>query len=288
MISMLLVDDTALTREALASQLRREDWISEVHSAADARSTICIALDTQPAVVLVSLASVNGLQTLCAIRRALPDARVIAIAVSEDCDESLACARTGVAGIVLRGGALCELKTTVAGVVRGETVCPPSVVGVLVRHVSDAAASECGPVDDSRLTCREREVLVLIELGLTNKEIARRLGIEERTVKNHVHSVLEKLRVHHRGEAAAKLRATRVLELGALISASRLGEEHAELPVLDPAGGADTLALHPGGADALLQKAGLVDDQHPTRLAEVLDHKAAQVVANPSASQFVQ
>jgi two-component system nitrate/nitrite response regulator NarL len=198
MISMVLVDDSALSREALAAQLRSEDWTGDVHSAVDAHATVCLPLDPQPAVVLVSLASVDGLQILRAVRTAFPNTKVIAIAVSEHGDEALACARTGVAGIVLRSGTLRDLKATVAGVVRGETVCPPSVVGALVRHMADAADGH-GPVDDGHLTSREREVLVFIEQGLTNKEIARRLGIEERTVKNHVHNLLEKLRVRHRG-----------------------------------------------------------------------------------------
>jgi two-component system nitrate/nitrite response regulator NarL len=191
MISMVLVDDSALSREALAAQLRSEDWTGDVHSAVDAHATVCLPLDPQPAVVLVSLASVDGLQILRAVRTAFPNTKVIAIAVSEHGDEALACARTGVAGIVLRSGTLRDLKATVAGVVRGETVCPPSVVGALVRHMADAADGH-GPVDDGHLTSREREVLVFIEQGLTNKEIARRLGIEERTVKNHVHNLLEK------------------------------------------------------------------------------------------------
>ena len=118
----------------------------------------------------------------------------------------LACARSGVAGIVLRNGTLPDLRATVAGVMRGETRWPSSVVGALVRHICDRADDGRDSVEDGHLTSREREVLVLIEQGLTNKEIARRLGIEERTVKNHVHRVLEKLRVRHRGEAAARLR----------------------------------------------------------------------------------
>jgi DNA-binding NarL/FixJ family response regulator len=217
MTLVVLVDDTVLTREALAAQLRSEEWTSEVRSAVDPESTVRAALDTQPAVILVSLASVHGLQMLCAVRKALPATKVIAIAVSDDGDEALACARTGLAGIVLRSGSLSDLQAAVAGVVRGETVCPPSVVGALVRHIADEAVAGHGPDGDERLTSREREVLVLIEQGLTNKEISCRLGIEERTVKNHVHNLLEKLRVRHRSEAAAMLRATRVPELRTLV-----------------------------------------------------------------------
>ena len=221
MILTVLVDDIALSREALAAQLQCQDWISDVRWAADAQATVCLGIDFHSAVVLVSLASVDGLQTLRAIRKTFPSTKVIAIAVAEEGDEAVACARSAVAGIVLRSGTLRDLQATVAGVMRGETVYPPGVVKALVRLISNEAAGSRGAVDDGHLTSREREVLVLIEKGLTNKEIARSLGVEERTVKNHVHNVLTKLRVRHRGEAAARLRATRVPEFDALVAGPR-------------------------------------------------------------------
>lgn len=220
MTSVILVDDTTLSRDALAAQLRGQAWAGDVHTAADVAATIRLPLDPASSVVLVHLGSVDGLRVLRAVRAAWPEARVVAIAVPDDGADALACAQTGVAGIVLRTGTLSDLEATVAGVARGETVCPPSVVGALVQHLFTEASTVRAPADDGRLTSREREVLVLIEQGLTNKEISRRLGIEVRTVKNHVHNVLEKLRVRHRSEAAARLRDARVPELSALVAAS--------------------------------------------------------------------
>jgi DNA-binding NarL/FixJ family response regulator len=227
MTSVILVDDTTLSRDALAAQLRGQAWAGDVHTAADVAATVRLPHDPLSSVVLVHLGSVGGLRVLRAVRSALPDARVVAIAVPDDEGDALACAKTGVAGIVLRTGTLRDLEATVEGVARGETVCPPSVVGALVRHVFTEATTAGTGADDGRLTSREREVLVLIEQGLTNKEIARRLGIEVRTVKNHVHNVLEKLRVRHRSEAAARLRAARVPELATLVAASSLTSEAA-------------------------------------------------------------
>jgi DNA-binding NarL/FixJ family response regulator len=218
MISIVLLDDTVLSRQALAAQLVGQDWAGEVRTAGDAPTLVRSAVILDDPVAVVSLASRNGVQLLRAVRRALPVAPVVAIAVAEDGDEALTCARIGVDGIVLRSGSMNELAVTVAGVARGETVCPPSVVAALVRHVSAAADDGRGRADEDRLTSREREVLVLIEQGLTNKEIAGRLCIEVRTVKNHVHHVLDKLRVQHRSEAAARLRATRVPDLAALVA----------------------------------------------------------------------
>lgn len=218
MTAVVLVEQVTLFREALAAQLRQECWAEEVRTAADAPSTLRLAGDRFPDVVLVSVASRDGLQVVRSLHAALPTARLVAIAVPEDGDEALACARAGIAGMVLGTADLGDLAATVAGVVRGETVCPPAVVAALVRYLSASGSQSDEPAGDAHLTCREREILVLIEQDLTNKEIAARLGIEIRTVKNHVHNILAKLRVRHRSEAAARLRTTRVPELRALLA----------------------------------------------------------------------
>jgi two-component system, NarL family, nitrate/nitrite response regulator NarL len=218
MVAVVVVEHVTIFREVLAARLRQEPWADEVRTAADAPATLSLVEDHHPDVVLLSLASAQGLHLVRRLRSALPTLKLVAIGVPESGDEALDGFRAGIAGMVLGTGDLPDLAATVAAVVRGETACPPAVVAALVRYLSSAHTQGDDPPGDEHLTCREREILVLIEQGLTNKEIAVRLGIEVRTVKNHVHNLLAKLRVRHRSEAAARLRAARVPELGALLA----------------------------------------------------------------------
>jgi len=210
-MSLLLVDDTNLAREGLADLLRRTGWVGQVRTAADAAAALRCLGAFSPDAILLSMASHGGLWTLAALRGTAPATPVVVLAVAETEGEIVACAEAGAAGFLPRYGTLDDLESTVAGVVRGEAMCSPRVAGLLLRRITAMAARPAAPAHgEGHLTPREREVLLLIEQGMTNKQIALDLGIEVRTVKNHVHNLLEKLRVRHRGEAAARLRSARV------------------------------------------------------------------------------
>jgi two-component system nitrate/nitrite response regulator NarL len=127
--------------------------------------------------------------------------------VSVSDDEIMTCAEAGIGGYLLREDPYAQLVTAVLTAARGDVWCPPPVAAVLMRRVGPRGTGPEVSAGPGRLTARERQILGLIDDGLSNKEIARRLSIEVRTVKNHVHNLLEKLRVHRRGEAAALLRS---------------------------------------------------------------------------------
>jgi DNA-binding NarL/FixJ family response regulator len=210
-VSILVVDDNVLSREGLAGLLRTVEWVATVSIAADAAAAGRLIVPPFPEVILLGMASIGGRATLAALRVLAPAAPVVALGVAETEDEIVACAEAGAAGFLPRHGTLDDLAGAVAGVLRGETVCSPAVAGLLLRRVTALAARPAPATHGvGHLTPREREVLLLIEQGRTNKQIAAELGIELRTVKNHVHNLLEKLRVQRRGEAAARLRSARV------------------------------------------------------------------------------
>jgi DNA-binding NarL/FixJ family response regulator len=155
---------------------------------------------------LLDLAMAESRDLVRELQAAGLSVKVVAIGLIEAEGEVLSCAEVGVAGYVPREGSLEDLVAAVESVGRGELLCSPQVAGSLLRRLA-ALALERGPASEGpRLTLREREIVGLIDQGLSNKDIARQLGIEVATVKNHVHSILEKLSVRRRGEAAAKIR----------------------------------------------------------------------------------
>jgi two-component system nitrate/nitrite response regulator NarL len=208
-VHVLVVDDIRLSREALLGALASEPVIASAAAAGDVHAALPLLRARPFEVVLINMASADSLAVCRELVAAAAGARIVALAVSGGDDEVIACAEAGVAGYLLREQSHDELLQVIVSAARGETACPPRVAAALMRRVNMLAAerrSESGP---GRLTPREREILDLIERGLSNREIARQLSIEERTVKNHVHNLLEKLKVSRRGEAAAMLRSRR-------------------------------------------------------------------------------
>jgi len=137
------------------------------------------------------------------------NARVVTVGVRETEDDILILAEAGSAGYVLRADSLDSMRTVIEAVVRGETVCSPRTTSMLLGRVAALAAERRASAGAVRLTAREVEILDLIEQGLGNREIAERLSIEVRTVKNHVHSIITKIGVARRGQAAAWARTHR-------------------------------------------------------------------------------
>ncbi len=192
--------------------LDRTGEISVVASASDVTEGLALwtGLGEPPDVILLDTAPANADTRIRALLSALPDVRVVALAVPNHETEILALAEAGIAGFVTSDASVAELVAAIESVARGEALCTPSVTAALMRRLASLARSwaEADPIEP--LTLREREILELIDEGLSNKQIAQRLRIQLPTVKNHVHHILGKLGVQRRAEAAALSRAGRV------------------------------------------------------------------------------
>jgi DNA-binding NarL/FixJ family response regulator len=204
---VLIIAAVRLYREGLAEILASTDCIEVVGTAADGEAGARSLVLLRPDIALVDIATPGGVKIVEALREVAPHTKVLALGVVETGQEVLACAEAGVAGYVPREGSLDDLVIALQGAARGEVVCPPEIAASLMRRLAELAGGGRDVVPAAeRLTVRELEVARLIERGLTNKEIGRRLGVEVSTVKNHIHSIFEKLHVGRRADAAAWVR----------------------------------------------------------------------------------
>ena len=207
MIQIVIVTDIRLYRDGLASHLQGQALFEVTGLAASASEGLAVAEQLRPDLLLIDLTIPNCHSAICTLRARAPTTRVVVLALPDDEQQLLAFAEAGVAGFVPREASLAELVLALESVARGELLIPPRAAGVLLRRVATLAAGVPPGTDVPTLTAREAEIARLIDDGRSNKEIARGLGIEVATVKNHVHHILAKLRLTRRGEVPRRLRA---------------------------------------------------------------------------------
>jgi DNA-binding NarL/FixJ family response regulator len=206
MVSVVIVSDIRLYREGLAHVLGREPRLEVVGAHATVADALLALARSAADIVLLDTANPDALAELQVALPSLQNIRVVALGVARRDGDVIACAEAGVAGYVFRDASLEELVVTVETSARGELHCSPEMAATLLRRVANLAARREVAVASHNVTQREREIVDLIDQGLSNKQIAARLCIEVATVKNHIHNVLEKLGARTRAEAAAKMR----------------------------------------------------------------------------------
>jgi DNA-binding NarL/FixJ family response regulator len=192
-IRVLIADDHAVVRQGLRSFLDLQDDIEVVGEAADGAEALAAAERLAPDVVLIDLVmpNVDGIEAIRGLRERVPDARAIVLSSFVDDEKLFPAVRAGAAGYLLKDVQPRDLVEAIRTVHGGGALLHPRVASrVLEELVTDP------------LTPREREVLSLIGRGMANKVIARELSLSEKTVKAHVSSILAKLGVTDRTQAA--------------------------------------------------------------------------------------
>lgn len=215
-IRVLLVDDQALFREGLETLLSVHKDIRIVGQASDGREAVEVAVEVQPEVVLmdVRMPVLDGVAATRLLKKELPQCRVIVLTTFDDDEYIFDALRTGAVGYLLKDVTSAQLVEAIRLAARGESTLEPSVAAKVIAEftrVSSMVPSTQKEQLLEPLSEREREILVLIAAGASNKEIASQLFIAEGTVKNHVTHILGKLGVRDRTQAALRAR-----ELGLL------------------------------------------------------------------------
>ena len=199
----MLIASVRLYREGLAEMVRKYDDIDLIGTAGSLQEALEDILRARPSFVLLDHPFPEGPQVAKRLLRLAPGVRVVAMGVDEVEDEILAWAGAGAAGYVSRNNSVEELVAAVRSAASDDVACSPRIAGILLRHVRRQATRpllQHHPSHARGLTAREQEIAELIAGALSNKQIATVLGISLPTVKNHVHSIFEKLEVHRRAD----------------------------------------------------------------------------------------
>ena len=211
-ISLLIADDNRLLREGLASMLAEIDDITVVGMASSGSQALDQIRKLLPEIALIDIGmpDKDGLDVTQSLHKDLPAVKVIILGMPDLTDEIMACIEAGAAGYVLKEASFEYLVETIRLVQRGESFCSPRIAASLFSRIAELAGEQI-PESSVKLTSREVEVINKIADGLSNKEIAGQLYIEEQTVKNHVHNILDKLQLHNRLEAVQYARERKLL-----------------------------------------------------------------------------
>ncbi|MGH6897090.1 MAG: LuxR C-terminal-related transcriptional regulator [Geminicoccaceae bacterium] len=206
MLEVLVVSDVALYRDGIVIALERDPRFRLVGTAGSRAGALAARRRAPPQVALVDLGMAEALPTVRDLAAGVPPLSVVVLAVPEAEQQVIACAEAGAAAYVTRSASLDDLKGAIAGALAGEVRCSARIAGAMFRRLAGLAHARPKTALGPTLSRRELEILACLEQSFSNKEIARALGIEVSTVKNHVHQVLAKLQVRRRNQAAALYR----------------------------------------------------------------------------------
>jgi DNA-binding NarL/FixJ family response regulator len=195
-IRVLIADDHAIVRTGIRHVLESEPGFVVVGEASTGTEALELAATLRPdvAVLDISMPGTSGLRVAAELRQRAPETQVLILSMHDNTEYVLESLRAGAHGYLLKDTAATELRDAIRAVRRGESFFSPAIAGRLSAVVrGDAAESSAGAL--GQLTARERQVLVGVAQGHTNREIATQLGISHRTVETHRESLMRKLGV---------------------------------------------------------------------------------------------
>ena len=203
-LTVLIADDHPLVREALHRALDVEEDMKVVAEASDGEEAVKLASELKPDVVVMDIVmpKVNGIEATRKIKEIAPDTAILILTAYDDEEYVLGLLDAGAAGYLLKSARGRDLAGAIRAIRAGESVLHPNIIARLLKRATVTVVKENKA--QGLLSERESEVLRLVALGMSNKEVAEKLFLSQRTVKAHLTSVFNKLNVASRSEAIVK------------------------------------------------------------------------------------
>jgi NarL family two-component system response regulator LiaR len=203
-LTVLIADDHPLVRDALRQALDAEEDMEIVAEAADGEEAIKLASELKPdvAVMDIVMPKLNGIEATRKIKQIAPDIAILILTAYDDDEYVLGLLDAGAAGYLLKSARGHDLAGAIRAIKSGESVLHPKIIAKLLKRAMVAPVEEHRP--SAILSERELEILQFVALGMSNKEIADKLFLSERTIKAHLTNIFNKLNVASRSEAIVK------------------------------------------------------------------------------------
>lgn len=200
-VNVMITDDHSMIREGLKQLLELEGDFKVIAEASDGVECISKLEKITPDVLLldINMPNMNGLEVLQKIKDSKMKVKVLVLTIHSEVEYLLKAVEIGVNGYILKDSESAELKKAIHAVMNGENYIQPSLIPVLNSKMIDRDKDN---IKIESLTKRELEVLKNLSYGMYNKEIAEKLNISERTVKNHISNIFKKIEVTDRTQAA--------------------------------------------------------------------------------------
>ena len=246
MIRVLIVEEVRALCEIIATVLRAEPDVEVIGCATQLEEAVTYLGDCDVALVNTSLHNEASARLIRTLRKLAPKVKIVVMGLVRSQHAILQCIEAGVSGYVLKDSSLEELLKNIRAAYNNEALVSPPIAAALMSYVAELVGFDpageqelCAP---QSLTRREREVLNLVQQGLTNQEIAESLVIELGTVKNHVHNILRKLNVNSRRDAVHGSRLAGLWGLSEVKTKAgrRSADRKTERPLYSPSLGAST------------------------------------------------
>lgn len=204
-----VIAENRLLRETLVRLFRKRNEISIVGDTCCSVSPVTDIKSAKSDLVLLDCFNTKQVSDdwLTDLQASMPEVKIVLFGMDEDADVFLRAVRRGIAGYVLKNAAAADLLEAVRAVAQGEVACPPKLCKVLFKAIAAAETSgDDRGISPFELTQRQRQLMSLVAIGLSNKEIAANLNLSEFTVKNHIYRVMKQVDAQSRHEAVTLIR----------------------------------------------------------------------------------